>query len=582
MYQALYRRYRPKTFDQLLGQNHVTTTLRNQIEKGNIGHAYLFSGTRGTGKTSAAKIFARAVNCLNPKDGNPCNECENCIGILEETIMDVIEMDAASNNSVEDIRDLREKVIYPPSKLKYKVYIIDEVHMLSKGAFNALLKTLEEPPKHLIFILATTEPERLPQTILSRCQRFDFKRITNQDIFLNMKNILKDFDIEVDDEVLKLIARNSEGAMRDALSLLDQCISFSQDKIAYEDAIEILGIANKDILFKLIDDVNSRRVEDALNSIDEIIQNGKDVHQFIKDLIDHFRNLMVVKSTRDPRSLLDLDNIDKYIDQSNSMDMDYILKALEIFTEAESQAKWSSQPRIILEMATIKLIKAKDELSLLERIQRLEKGIGPVDFNRAGNVDTITSTNPPSSISENINTSASTSINSNIASKSSTGKRENLDRPSASEDNNIYKTKAHKDFVEKSQEEMVNSNVDDGKEITLQTIQEHWSNILQRIKTAKISVYALLIEGELISFENNQLTIAYKDNFGFHLQAISKKDNKDFVEQTLSTYFKKNLSVNFIMEGDIVRRKEVKKDTSKDDPIKKVIDFFGEDIVEIN
>src|SRR5690554_1038160 len=237
MYQALYRQYRPKTFDELLGQSHITTTFKNQIKMGNIGHAYLFSGTRGTGKTSAAKIFSRAVNCLNPQGGNPCNECENCQGILDETIMDVIEMDAASHNSVEDIRDLRDKVVYPPSKVAYKVYIIDEVHMLSKSAFNALLKTLEEPPKHLIFLLATTEPERLPQTILSRCQRFDFRRITKQDMVLNMKKIIQDMDIQVDDRVLNLIASNSDGAMRDALSLLDQCISFSGERLDYEDAL---------------------------------------------------------------------------------------------------------------------------------------------------------------------------------------------------------------------------------------------------------------------------------------------------------------------------------------------------------
>ena len=275
MYQALYRQYRPKTFDELLGQNHVTTILRNQIEKENIGHAYLFSGTRGTGKTSAAKIFSRAVNCLNPIDGNPCNECQNCKGIVDETIMDVIEMDAASHNSVDDIRELKEKIVYSPSRVKYKIYIIDEVHMLSKSAFNALLKTLEEPPKHLIFILATTEPEKLPQTILSRCQRFDFKRITKKDIVLNMKNILKDIDIEIEDDVLNLIARNSDGAMRDALSLLEKCISFSKDKIEYEDAISVLGIVNKNLIFEFIENIKDKNLEKALMSIDGIIQNGK-------------------------------------------------------------------------------------------------------------------------------------------------------------------------------------------------------------------------------------------------------------------------------------------------------------------
>ena len=258
MYQALYRQYRPKTFDEVLGQEHITTTLKNQIQSGNIGHAYLFSGTKGTGKTSTAKILSRAVNCLKPVEGNPCNECEICRGILDESIMDIIEMDAASNNSVDDIRELRDKVVYPPSRTKYKIYIIDEVHMLSKGAFNALLKTLEEPPRHLIFLLATTEKERLPQTILSRCQRFDFKRITTKDIVSNMKNICHELNISVEEKALKLIARNSDGAMRDALSLLDQCISYKGENLSYQDAIDILGIANTDLLFSIVDDVRRK------------------------------------------------------------------------------------------------------------------------------------------------------------------------------------------------------------------------------------------------------------------------------------------------------------------------------------
>lgn len=549
MYQALYRRYRPKNFDELLGQSHITTTLRNQIQKENIGHAYLFSGTRGTGKTSAAKILSRAVNCLDPQDGNPCNKCENCKGILEETVMDVIEMDAASNNSVDDIRDLREKVVYPPAKVKYKVYIIDEVHMLSKGAFNALLKTLEEPPKHLVFILATTEPERLPQTILSRCQRFNFKRITNQDLVLNMKDIAKDLDLEIEDRVLNLIARNSDGAMRDALSLLDQCISFGGEKIDYENAIGILGIANKDLVFDMIDDIKEKNLEKALLSIDEIIQNGKDIHQFIKDVIIHFRNLMVVKSSKNPNNILDLDDIEKYISQTKSMDVEYILKALEIFTEAESQAKWSTQPRIILEMATIKLVNAEDELSLLERIERLEQGIGPVR-----NV-----------ASSNIRETTGRTIEKEIERKPVLGDTINKDP--------IRDSKA-KDETPKV------DIVDDGKELALDTIVSQWQNVLQQIKSSKISLYALIIEGEILSFENNLLTIGYKESFGFHQQAVSKKDNKEFVEQIISTYFNKNISINFIMGTKKVQQKEAKDDKNKEEAIKEVVDFFG-DIVEI-
>ena len=237
MHKALYRVYRPQKFEDVIGQEHITKTLRNQIDSDNIGHAYLFSGTRGTGKTSTAKIFARAVNCLDSIDQEPCNECEVCRDILSDNIMDVVEIDAASNNSVDDIRELRESVKYSPTKAKYKVYIIDEVHMLSQGAFNALLKTLEEPPSYVIFILATTEPHKIPATILSRCQRFDFKRVTVKDITLRMKRICTEENIEVEDKALNLIARNSQGALRDALSILDQCISFGDSKIDYKDVV---------------------------------------------------------------------------------------------------------------------------------------------------------------------------------------------------------------------------------------------------------------------------------------------------------------------------------------------------------
>lgn len=427
--------------------------------------------------------------------------------------------------------------------------------MLSKGAFNALLKTLEEPPKHLIFILATTEPERLPQTILSRCQRFDFKRITNNDLVLNMESIIKDMDLKVDQDVLSLIARNSDGAMRDALSLLDQCISFGGDKIGYEDAIDILGIANKDLIFEMTNDIKDKNLEKALFSIDEIIQNGKDIHQFIKDVINHYRNLMVVKASKNPANILDLDDIDNLITQSKSMDMDYILKALEIFTNAESQAKWSTQPRILLEMATIKLVNSEDELTLLERIERLEKGIGPVR-----------NTQRPSTIETREKSTERTVDRNKISSEIVKKEPITNDKPKVTKTN---------------EETPKPAIIDDGSELSLEYIESEWPNILQEIKSSKISLYALIIEGEILSFENNLLTVGYKDSFGFHQQAVSKKDNKECVEQILSTHFNKNIAINFIMGSQKLQSKEVKKDDSKDEAIKGVIDFFGEDIVEI-
>ncbi|WFA08406.1 DNA polymerase III subunit gamma/tau [Tissierella sp. Yu-01] len=546
MYQALYRKYRPKTFNEVLGQEHITRTLRQQVLKGNIGHAYLFSGTRGTGKTSAAKILSRAVNCLNPQDGNPCNECEICRGILDESIMDVIEMDAASNNSVDDVRDLKEKVIYPPSRARYKVYIIDEVHMLSKGAFNALLKTLEEPPKHLIFILATTEPERLPQTILSRCQRFDFKRITNRDIVENMRSITKELEINIDDKALNLIARNSDGAMRDALSLLDQCISFNNEVISYEDATNILGIANKYLIFEMVKDINEKNLEKALFKVDEIIQNGKDINQFIKDLIRHFRDLMVAKTSRNPAEIMESEDVEEYIEQSNGVSLEYILNSLDILNNAEAKGKWSTQPRIILEMAVIKLVSLEKELTLEERIERLEQGIRPAA--------TITT--------------KETKVVSEVA------------KPAVKEKQVIEKQASEEKPIEKIEV------VDDGSVLTLDMIKSQWQNVLQNIKNKKINIYALIMEGELTSYENNLLSVVYDDGFGFHKEAVSSPQNKEFVEGIVSKYFNKNINIHFHMKSELSSILGSKKESEvkyeeKSEEIKDVIDFFGEDIVEI-
>ena len=540
MYQALYRKYRPQTFDEVLGQDHITTTLKHQIEKGNIGHAYLFSGTRGTGKTSSAKIFSRAVNCLDLKNGNPCNQCDICKGILDESIMDVIEMDAASNNSVDDIRDLRDKVIYPPSRTKYKVYIIDEVHMLSKGAFNALLKTLEEPPKHLIFILATTEPERLPQTILSRCQRFDFKRITNDHIVQNMKKITQSLNVEVDEKVLRLIARNSDGAMRDAQSLLDQCISFNEEKITYEDATNILGITNEDLLFNMVDDILEKSLEKTLGTIDDIIQNGKDIHQFIKDLIYHFRNLMVVKTSNKPEEIMESEDIEALLVQSKKMKLEYILSALQILTTADASAKWSTQPRIILEVAMIKLVKLEEELSLEERIKRLEMGIR----------DKVQSPVEQKVVERKVLVTETTSV------------------------------KKEEEIKEEEEPAKAETIIDDGSELTLDTINNQWSAVMQTIKTKKINIYALLLEGEVVSFENNLLTIGYKEGFGFHKEAISSPNNKAFVEEIIGAHFSKPIVMSFI-SGNKTTKSNPNKVNTKDQAINEIIDLFGEDVVEI-
>ena len=296
-YTALYRKFRPKTFNEMVGQEHITKTLKNQIVAGRVGHAYLFNGGRGTGKTSAAKILARAINCLNPKDGEPCNECEICKEILSGANTDVVEMDAASNNSVEDIRSIREEVNFLPTSSKYRVYIIDEVHMLSTGAFNALLKTLEEPPEHVKFILATTEPQKLPATILSRCQRFDFKKISNSDIIKRLKEVCKKSEIEITDEALNTIAILSEGAMRDALSILERCVQDGLKNINEDNIKDLVGIPKITYIQEIIDGILEYNIEKVLTALVAVINEGKDVTNLTWELIKYTKDLLVYKTT---------------------------------------------------------------------------------------------------------------------------------------------------------------------------------------------------------------------------------------------------------------------------------------------
>ena len=543
MYQALYREYRPQTFDEILGQDHITTTLKHQVANNNFSHAYLFSGTRGTGKTTAAKVLSRAINCLNQREGNPCNECENCMAILEETTMDVIEMDAASNNGVDNIRDIRDKVVYPPSKLKYRVYIIDEVHMLSKGAFNALLKTLEEPPKHLVFILATTEKEKLPQTIVSRCQRFDFKRVSTNDIVKNMKVISEKLDIQIDDKALNLIARSAEGGMRDALSLLDQCISYGEKIIKYEDAINILGIANKDLLFKLVDNIISKDIEEVLKMVDGIIQEGKDINQFIIDLINHIRDLLIIRTSKNAQDILESPDIKQLSEQSKNVDASFYLNALDILTEAANKAKWSTQPRIILEVALINILNM-ESISLLERVKRLEEKIN----------NAPETTLPPKTKVETV--------------KKDEPKKEEEKNPVAKEETKEEKTKEA-------------SSTLGYNEVNLDIIAEEWPKILQNLKKENIRIYAFMVEGEVLDYENNRVTIGYDDNFSFHKDAVNNsQENKETVEKVISNHFKTEMTINLLMKN-CFQKKNSKLDSNIDEEIKKVQDFFGKDIVKI-
>lgn len=378
-YTALYRKWRPTSFEEVRGQDHIVKTLKNQINSGRIGHAYLFCGTRGTGKTSIAKIFARAVNCEHPVDGSPCGECSMCRQIAEGASLNVVEIDAASNNGVENIRDIREQVQYPPTDGRYRVYIIDEVHMLSIGAFNALLKTLEEPPSYVIFILATTEVHKIPITILSRCQRYDFKRISIDTIVGRLAELTQAEQIDVDDRALRYVARAADGSMRDALSLLDQCVAFHfGEKLTYDNVLEVLGAVDNRVFSKLFQAVLASDTKACIREIEEMIIQGRDLSQLVNDFVWYMRNLLIAKTTDEPGDMLDMseENLAVLKEEAAGVDTETLMRYIRIFSELSGQLRYASQKRILVEIAFIKLTTPSMEQnfdSILQRITLLEQ-----------------------------------------------------------------------------------------------------------------------------------------------------------------------------------------------------------------
>ena len=378
-YTALYRKWRPRVFGDVKGQDHIVTTLQNQIRSERIGHAYLFCGTRGTGKTSVAKIFAKAVNCEHPEDGSPCGECPSCQQIQAGTSLNVVEIDAASNNGVENIREIRDQVQYPPTEGKYRVYIIDEVHMLSTGAFNALLKTLEEPPSYVIFILATTEVHKIPITVLSRCQRYDFRRITVDTIADRLKELTDAEGMAVEDRALRYVAKAGDGSMRDALSLLDQCAAFHYgETLTYETVLDVLGAVDNRVFRELFGALRNGQTKECILRLEEMVIQGRELSQFVADFIWFLRNLLILKTADEAEELLDMseDNLKQLREDAALADENVLMRYIRVFSEVLNQIRFAAQKRVLVELAFIRLTKPEMEQSMdavLERLERLER-----------------------------------------------------------------------------------------------------------------------------------------------------------------------------------------------------------------
>ena len=520
-YRALYREWRPKQFREVVGQSHITTTLKNQIHNDTIAHAYLFCGTRGTGKTSTAKVMAKALNCLNLQEGEPCNECEMCKKIDAGLAIDVTELDAASNNGVDKIRDIIEDSKYPPQEARYKVYIMDEVHMLSIGAVNAFLKTLEEPPANVIFILATTDPHKLPITILSRCQRFDFKRITKDIITKSLRDIVETKGVFADDKSLDLIARTSDGAMRDALSILDQAIAMGDGKIEYNNVISMLGLVTNDSLFRITSAIIERDIEKAMIVIEDIVLAGKDIYIFIKDLIAHFRNLLMIKVTNNPEEVLDmsLENIELIKEQGARIRVEEIMRDIRILQEGENNAKMSKEARLYLELAIVKMCKIEYDTSnevILTRINKLEENIKNGRIQVSPN-----NTEPVKQVTKNI---------------------------------------PHKNPSPIKQVDRINGNIpknEDAKS-TLTDVQRAWKDILETIKARRnMLIYASMICGKPVECSKGIVTVLFSKDYAFNKERLEKADNTSIVNEIFSERLGEAIRVRYVVESEDIPQESI-------------------------
>ncbi|WP_369361886.1 DNA polymerase III subunit gamma/tau [Priestia megaterium] len=558
-YQALYRVYRPQSFNDVVGQQHIIKTLQNALVQEKFSHAYLFSGPRGTGKTTAAKILAKAVNCEKAPIAEPCNECATCRGITDGSISDVIEIDAASNNGVDEIRDIRDKVKYAPSAVRYKVYIIDEVHMLSIGAFNALLKTLEEPPAHVIFILATTEPHKIPLTIISRCQRFDFKRISPEDIVYRMKEVLGSEELEVSEDALYEIAKASEGGMRDALSLLDQAISYSTEKVSLEDVLSITGAVSQAFIVKIVQAIFNENIVKALDSVESLIKNGKDPARFVEDLIFYYRDVLLYQASEENAYLLEKAAVnEEFKELSSKMDSVFIYKVIAELNQTQQEMKWSNHPRVLLEVALVKLAQSTTNQEsalpyqdILQKMNQMEAELQQLK-EKGIQVD-------------------------HTAQAAQTEKKQT--RQSRSQ----YKTPVGK----------VNEVLKNATRQNLETIKRSWAQVLDTLKQQnKASHAALLSNSEPVASSDQSFILKFK--YEIHCKMASENNNnvRDNLENILYTLIGSKREMVAIPESewDKVREEFLQGQQSdgssgqpqEEDPlVAEAKKLFGEDLIEI-
>lgn len=553
MAKALYRQYRPKVFDELLGQDKVVNVLKNQIKNNNFSHAYLFAGERGCGKTSAAKIFAKAINCLNPIDGSPCLECENCRAIEEETSLDVVEMDAASNRRIDDIRNLRDNVIYPPANLKYKVYIIDEAHMITREAFNALLKIMEEPPKHLVFILATTEIDKIPKTILSRVQKFEFNKIDSSKIKEQINIILKDQNIKMENEAVDLIIRKAKGAMRDALSILDQVLSFNKEEFLLKDVEFILGTVDFEKIDTLVSSILVKDQKASLNNLKSIRDDGKSNLDIVDSLVNYYRDLMILKVSGYDKDFENEERLELLKKKLDNFSLERILTSLDVLNDYFIKINNSSNTDILSEVLVLRLIDTVDMSSLISRVEKLER-LGQSDI-----VDTINGIidNRLKNYSPNILTTSENSVNE-INKNDEVGELSNKNKNF--EVKSQPKIKDHEETIESSEKTTLDGN----------TINEIKNMVVATSGTMLNTLFR--DEGFNYVYQDKEFTLIIEDEF----YRIFIETKLDEISEKLSQILKKE--VNFSLKTGTVEDKKEEINIINEN-IDKLKNIFNEDLI---
>jgi len=573
-YLVTARKWRPSKFSEVVGQERVTATLLHSLKLGRVAHAYIFAGPRGVGKTTVARILAKAINCLNPQDYEPCNECEMCVEISNGRSIDVLEIDGASNRGIDEVRDLRESVRYTPTKAKYKVYIIDEVHMLTKEAFNALLKTLEEPPPHILFIFATTEPHRVPSTILSRCQRFDFRRIEIQKIIERLKLIAQQDKIQIDDDSLFTIAKKANGSLRDALSIFDQVVSFCGEKIKFEDVIKALNIIDQEIFFRVTDIVKEKNIKAGLELVDEITKLGYDFQEFLTGLSEHLRNFLVVITTKSTELIEATEYYkSRYINQANNFTESDIIRMLKIVNDAEASIKWAPQPRLKLEMVITQLASLDSAVKIQELIAKIEeiekhlnssRGANPENFNippEGGNKSKV----------EMSQTSQNIQPNPSPKNETLTLQSDDIDSINKLFDEPIQTYE--KKILQKPEAPKI---VDPDKVLNL--IREKWDEIVNKAQNYNLNLTTALKFSWPIAIKESKLNIGTSTDL--HLEWIKK--NRSFLREKIKELCNLDLEID-VKIAEVEQLNEKIKQLSPDLKLKKLIDDspFVKSLIEI-